>query len=373
MFHLIKYAFLTKVRNGSTVFWPFVFPIVLGTFMYLAIGQMNDADFEEVKGAYVCGEENKAFELFLEGVKESEIIDVEKMEEEQALEALENREIDGIYAADGEGNIRLTIRGNGYAESIMESVLESYLAGKHTLEQVAMRHPEKMGDAVTRMLESQSAVKQVSLGGKTINGNASFFYALIGMACLYGCFIGVGSVKQMQANLSPLAARRCTASVHRLKVILAEFAVGFFLHSVNLTALLFYMKYVLKLEFTGSYPVMLLTAILGGMFGVSMGIFVGSIGKISEGAKIGIMLGISMTCSFLAGLMAGGMKDIVERKMPFLNRINPAAVIADALYCINVFDSPERLMKDFRILGIMCAGMIVGAFLAVRRERYDSI
>lgn len=32
-----------------------------------------------------------------------------------------------------------------------------------------------------------------------------------------------------------------------------------------------------------------------------------------EGVRIGLMLGISMVSSFLAGLMNGNMKDIVEK------------------------------------------------------------
>ena len=43
------------------------------------------------------------------------------------------------------------------------------------------------------LLSSDSLVREVSLGGRTIDGNVQFFYALIAMACLYGCFIGFGS------------------------------------------------------------------------------------------------------------------------------------------------------------------------------------
>ena len=133
------------------------------------------------------------------------------------------------------------------------------------------------------------------------------------------------------------------------------------------------MKYILKLEFAGSNAEMTAVVLAGSMFGVSMGIFVGSIGKMSEGVKIGIILGISMSLSFLAGLMAGSVKNAVERHAPLLNRLNPAALISDALYCINVYDAPQRYAKDMGILTVMSLLMIGGAFLIVRRERYDSI
>ena len=67
------------------------------------------------------------------------------------------------------------------------------------------------------------------------------------------------------------------------------------------------------------------------LIGVSIGMFIDDFGKMQEGAKIGIILGISMVSSFLAGLMNGNMKDIVEKSVPIVNRINPASLISDAL------------------------------------------
>ena len=48
MLKQMKYALLTKLRNPSIVFWPFLFPLALATLMYFAIGQMDQADFETV-------------------------------------------------------------------------------------------------------------------------------------------------------------------------------------------------------------------------------------------------------------------------------------------------------------------------------------
>ena len=89
--------------------------------------------------------------------------------------------------------------------------------------------------------------------------------------------------------------------------------------------------------------------------------------------KIGILLAISMLCSCLAGLMNGNMKDIVEQHAPILNRINPAALISDAFYCINVYDDPSRYTRNLVSLSLMCVLLILLSFYAVRKERYDSI
>ena len=375
MLKQMKYALLTKLRNPSIVFWPFLFPLALATLMYFAIGQMDQADFETVPAAVVVEEEGEAVDSFLPFVdamdESSGLIRAEKMTEEAALKALEKGEAEGIFYVGND--VRLTVSGNGFPESILQSVLASYQSGEEAVKDIARLHPEGMQDALEKMKEYDTAVNQVSLGGTTIDGNVQIFYALIGMACLYGCFIGFGCALWLQANLTALAARRCVAPVHRRKLILTEFGAGFLVHFANMIVLLAYMRYVLKLEFTGSFAEMTGLVLVGSMFGVSMGIFVGSLGKVGEGIRIGILLGISMSLSFLAGLMDASVKDAVEQHAPVLSRVNPAALISDALYCINVYDAPERFADNMVILIIMSALMVGGAFLIVRRERYGSI
>ena len=375
MLKQMKYALLTKLRNPSIVFWPFLFPLALATLMYFAIGQMDQADFETVPAAVVVEKEGAAVNSFLTFVdamdESSGLIRAEKMTEEAALQALEKGEAEGIFYVGSD--VRLTVSGNGFPESILQSVLASYQSGEEAVKDIARLHPEGMQDALEKMKEYDTAVNQVSLGGTTIDGNVQIFYALIGMACLYGCFIGFGCALWLQANLTALAARRCVAPVHRLKLILTEFAAGFLVHFANMIVLLAYMRGVLKLEFSGSFAELTGLVRVGSLFGVSMGIFVGSLGKVGEGIRIGILLGISMSLSFLAGLMDASVKDAVEQHAPVLSRVNPAALISDALYCINVYDAPERFADNMVILIIMSALMVGGAFLIVRRERYGSI
>ena len=193
------------------------------------------------------------------------------------------------------------------------------------------------------------------------------------MGCLYGCFIGFGAAISLQANLTALAARRCVTPTHKLKLVLSEQIVSFFLGYVDVVILLLYLRYVLKLDFQGQMGRMLVICFLGSLIGVSMGIFVGSLGKMKEGVKIGIILGISMVCSFLAGLMNNTMKDIVEKHAPFINRINPAALISDAFYCINVYDDLARYHRSLITLAVMGVVLVTSSFLLIRRERYDSI
>lgn len=398
MRHLIRYTFKAKIRNFNILFWSFLFPLILATFMYFSIGNIEEADFEVIPVAVVKGQQDTGktaegqltgqqenqtegegqdvFAAFLEQVsdktdEEDGLISIRQMTEDEALHALEEKEIDGIFYTGEEPS--LTVGAGGMAQTVLQALLNSYENGKQVLLNVAEDHPEGMEAAIESLSGFDNLVSEVSLGGKTTNGNSQFFYALVGMACLYGCFIGFGSAMDLQANLTALAARKCVSPAHKLKLVLTEMLVSFGIHFFNILVLLVYLRFVLRVEFNGNFLSMLPVCLLGSMIGVAMGQFISSIGKMGEGIKIGILLGISMGLSFFAGLFNAEMKDYVDRTIPLLNRVNPAALISDALYCIHVYDAPERYVRDLGILAVFCVLLVLGAFLIVRRERYDSI
>ena len=293
------------------------------------------------------------------------------MDESAALTALKNKEISGIYY--NEMTPSLTVNAHGIPESILQSVLESYNNNLHTIQNILKKHPSGILEGLSQMADTRDLVQELSLGGKTIDGNSQFFYALIAMACLYGCFIGFGAAITLQANLTALAARRCVTPTHKLKLILSEQITSFLLGYTDVIILLIYLRIILKLDFQRQIGKMLIISLFGSLIGVSVGLFVGSLGKLNEGIKVAVILAISMVCSFLAGLMNSNMKDLVEKHAPIINRINPAALISDAFYCINVYNDTARYYRNLVTLAVMSAAFVMASFLLIRRNRYDSI
>ena len=374
MLHLIKYNILVKLKNFGSTFWPLIFPILLGTMFYFAFGNINDADFETVQVGVVKEDEaDTLFLMFLDQVENhwNHLIAVSELSRDTALKQLENEQISGIYYVGASPS--LTVAANGIPQSILQSILSSYETGKSTIRTILRIHPTGLWKGIRQMLNQQETISEVSLGGQTINGNVQFFYALIAMTCLYGSFIGFGSAITLQANLTPLAARRCITPTHKLKLILSEQISAFLLGYFDVIVLLIYLRCILKLDFQGKIGPMLLVSFFGSLIGVSLGIFVGSLGKMKEGVKIGVILGVSMVCSFLSGLMNNTMKDLVEKNAPIINRINPAALISDAFYCINVYDDMGRYYRNVITLAIMSVVLVIASFLLIRRESYDSI
>lgn len=376
MKHIIYYQFLSSLRDKISIFWTLAFPIILGTLFYVSFGSTNNREWEPIPVAVVKEEENTGFSSFLDTFQEREgdtTLQLTEMKEEEALTALDTGEIDGIYYVRQEP--ALVIRSSSLNSSVLEGVLSSYLKNE-VIYKDTFSNPQwaaSISENLEDMTERESFIKEVSLGGENLDSNMSYFFALIAMACMFGCFLGMTGVMCLQANISTLGARRSVSPVKKGQMILALFLVNFAIVYVCLMVLLLYLNFVLGIELGDHWGGMMLTCFFGDMIGVCMGIAVGSIGKLSMPAKIGINVGLSMLLSFMSGLMIGNMKHIIDTACPIINRLNPAAVISDAFYCLCIYNDPVRYRNDLMILTLFSIGLLIVSYCAIRRERYDSI
>ena len=143
MLHLLKYSFLSKIRNFNIVFWPLVFPLVLGTFFYFAFGNINEADFQTVPVAVVKEASADTFLMtYLDEVEKSspDLLKAEEMSEKEALEALQDKKVEGIYYVGKEPS--LTVAGTGIEESILQTVLDSCENTRTTITNIMKKNPQ---------------------------------------------------------------------------------------------------------------------------------------------------------------------------------------------------------------------------------------
>lgn len=389
MLHLMKYRLRLCLRDRSSMFWGLCFPLLLSTLFYFTImqGGKDTSVLEPVKVAFVScevdsdGQPDSGFSDFIHGL-DGDTLQVMDMSGKKADHALRTGKVTGIFT-DGDP-CSLKIAGNDIEENVLKSLLNAYNRNADTVSTIKKEQAEKMaasGGADSPAVDdnsladgrSHSYTHTVTLGGHSMDGNMQYFFALIAMTCLYGCFLGLNAALESRANLSPLGLRRSVTPTYKLKLVLSDMLVTFFMQTLNLLVLLLFLTRILGLDLGGSFGEILFVCAIGSMFGVSLGILTGSAGNWSEGVKIAILVSTCLILSFLAGLMVGDMKDIIEQHIPFLNRINPAAVIADALYCLVIYEAPDRLHTDLLLLGCMTAGFILLSFFAVRREQYDSL
>lgn len=380
MLHLFKYRFIQTTRDFSVMFWALTFPLILGTLFYLSFGSLGiestgDSDWDTVKVAVIqdgsSSENHKAFEKFLEQM-DGEILDIQDISEEsKALDALIEEKILGIFYV--KETPSLTVSKNGIHESILTSVLETYNRNAAMFQKIAMTHPDRLPDAAAAMENYRQTTSEVSLGGKSMNPNSQYFFALVAYACLSGAFLGVKSTFDSQANLTALGARRSITPTHKLKLIIIDLLVLCMIHFVNILVLCLYIAHIHGISLGDNPGALLLVDLMGSMIGICLGIAIGSIARLSFSMKMGFTVLFTLLPGFLAGLMFGNMKNIIEQNCPIINRINPAAVLSDAFYCMSVYYDIERFTRCLAILAIMSVLLLGIAFLSIRRERYDSI
>lgn len=264
----------------------------------------------------------------------------------------------------------------------LESIQNDLESGKDELEAAKTAvtdYADMMSQKLQGMADSMKSgstdyMKEVSLGGRNVSSVAPYYFALVAMACLYMCFLGETAARRTQANISEIGKRISLSPGHRMKVVLSNGISAYLIALVNMALiLLFLTKVVHGLDLSMHRGYALLTAVIGCLIGVTFGILIESIGKWSQNIKSAILIGSSIFCAFLAGLMISDMKDIIEKHVPIVNRLNPAALIADSFYCICVYDDMGRLQMNLVIMCVMSAAFLIVAWLMTRRVRYDNL
>lgn len=366
----IRYRFLQMLRDRGNLFWALAFPLVLALLFNFSFKDLGEESWENIPTAVVVQKENVAFASFLQGI-DGKLITEQVMSEEDAIRALKDEKVTGIYYE--KETPSLTVAANGVSQTVLASVLDSYLDDVAVLEKIATEHPEGLPAAIASLSSDVSYLKEETLGGKSYNDTMDYFYALIAMACFFGCFSGMKLGEECTANQSALAARRCTAPINKGKMVLTDMLVGFTIHFSLVLILLAFLNFVLDIDLSGNIGATLLVCAMGSLTGVSFGIVLGCAGRIRKEIRIGLSISIPLLCGFLSGLMAGGMKQDVEELAPIINRINPSAVISDAFYYINIYPDASGLFRCLLTLTAISFGLAFAAFLMMRRSRYDSL
>lgn len=104
---------------------------------------------------------------------------------------------------------------------------------------------------------------------------------------------------------------------------MADFAACEIVQYSIVLLLLAYMQLVLKLKFGDNLPQILLLLLLGTSYGIMFGIFIGSLPRLGEGMKIGVLVCVGLAFSAMSDLMISGIKDGIEHTIPIINDINP--------------------------------------------------
>lgn len=376
-----KYALLRLMRNKANLFWILVFPIVLGCFFKIAFSNITASEsFHTIPVAVVEGDnaDATAFHTMIEqlsGDSEDAMLSATFCDDKKARTLLEKGKVDGIfYTTD---TVELAVNSDlsdaSINQSILQSLLTQYYLNRDLIVQILTTNPGNIESLVDSIGQSVDTRKEVSLTMNNIDTYDQYFYNLIAMACLYTAMGGINLAINNSANLSSLAARKTIAPAKRAALIGTELlAIILFESLLNMVSFLFIVT-VLGIHMTTHLGLALLTILISTTFSITFGMFLGCVGPKSEGGKTGLMFAVVMPLCFLSGLMMGTMRMVVEKYAPFVNRINPAALISDSFYALNNYDTLTRYTGNILTLLLMTALFLIISILVTRRNTYASL
>lgn len=377
--HILVTRMKCLIRDRELMFWTLLFPLLLATFFHMAFSNLNKGEiFQPITAAVVDDEayrQNAFFQELLEAVSTGEeriFILTKTATREEADRLLHEGDIEGYFTM--EGQVSLTVKKSGLNQSIMKSFADQYQQTASAVESMIQADPQVLQSGLLEELNRQfEIVKEVPVSSTAPNNVVNYFYTLIAMSCLYGSFLGLKEVVDIQADLSTSAMRVNMSPVHKFKAFLAGISAALIIHFLEMLILLAYLIYVLHIDFGPNAGYVLLTTFIGCMVGLSFGSFVGAAVKKSEGIKSAILLGLTMLGSFLAGMMEIKMKYLVAAKAPVLSYLNPVNLLTDAFYSLYYYDTLSRYLLNLVLLFGFTAVFCLGTYMIIRRRKYASL
>lgn len=380
------YTIKIMVRGRVSIFWTLVFPLLLATFMYMAFGNIYEQDemFRNINVAVVTEDESaNGLNYMLDALSDGDdaLLSVARMSESDAEKLLADEEVEGIIYTD---DVKLTVAESSVNASILETVLSEYKQYEHALKDIykdgiglqqymsGTSGVDDMSDIVEKLSEQRSYYTEKASTEGSQNVYNNYFYAIFAMSCLFASLSSIEMMGNLQANVSATGKRKNVSPQRKMTFVLAEFAALLIIHFVVEVISFIYMSCI-GVDFGDRVWEILLTLFVGCFIGLAIGVIVGAISKLAEGTKIGIVIGISMVMSILSDLCINGVKYEIQQHVPIINKLNPAALISDSFYALNVYSDHQVFTENIVIMTIEAVVLIAVGILMVRRNRYASV
>ena len=336
------------LRDKTFFFWSILYPILMAIFFYTAFSGIINQEFEPID----LGVSTDSY--FVSIFEEIEILNVHEITEEEANEKLLSGEIYGYV----DNDLNLTVKESGLNQTIIKQILDQIV---------------QVGGLNVPVEQVDMMVDYTISNNQNADTLIIIFYTLIAMVSTYGVFTGIETVSLIQANLSEIGKRMNIAPLRKSDFIISGLVGGFIMNVISNTLLLLFMHFILKLNLFTEFKYSMLFILLGNLFGLSLGMLIGSSNKKSTNVKTLIAVAVTLFLSFLSGMMSPDIKIILDEKIPILAKVNPISVITDNLYKINLLGITDDIYEGLGAISIYIIVLNLISYGFLRRKTYDSI
>ena len=259
MFNVFKGALLALVREKSVFIWSLAFPLILSTMFVFMFANLDEAgQFEPIPTAVVADENYDAAPGFSEMIDTlaepgaDQMLDVARVATEQEARDLMSGNdtagagyfnisgdgAAGYFTVDADGMPTVHVKAgvtpdslDSAYQSILKTIGDGYVRNAALIEDVAAENPAALADmaAVEKLLDAGDLTEKIDVTQNPPKESVRYFFALLGMAALFGGQIGMIAICRTQPNLSALGARRAVGALSRAKTLTATLAASWVL------------------------------------------------------------------------------------------------------------------------------------------------
>ena len=390
--HNLKYTIKTLFKNKILIFWTFAFPIILGIFFNMAFSNIEkDEKLKVFDIAVVNDSQFENQKIYQEALKElsaddseNKLFNIKYVKKEKADSLLDDSDIEGYIIFKNE-EPQVVVKKNGTYQTLIRFVVTEIGQNKAIIEDLTKKTVENEiakgstsfdpGKIAKDILEkiNNGQVNMKNISASNLSYMQIEFYTLIAMTCMYCGVLGLTAINNCLANMSS-KGKRISVSPNKKSIIVLSSAIGSYLVSmVGIAILILFLRFVLKVDFGDNTPLVILLSAVGDLAGISMGVLIASVFRVSEGAKTGITIAITMFLSVLSGMMGVTLKYVIDKNVPVINLINPNNLITDGFYSLYYYDTLDRYLRDVTYLLVFVVICLTISFISLRREKYDSI
>lgn len=347
-FRLLKYNAILMIRSKEGLFWTVAYPLLLSWLYFAAFSSAFNFSTKKIN---VGIEDNNPLHSVISYVPLLNVIDIKTSDAEKELK--KNR-IDGFIKNDG----NLIVKDEGLNQTIITSILEQ------------IKQTNKLGLFISPLNYNKSYIKNIS---EKQNTPLILFYSLLAMVSLYGMFGAISIPFSMQANISKLGARISSTPLNRFMMCISGILFYTLFNIASNILYILFVMYVLKINLITNFTLTFLVLVIGNIFGVAFGIFIGSLHFGDERTKTLICVFSSLFLAFLSGMMSPDVKIALDKTFPIINKINPIGLLTDNFYNINILQE-YSLIQPFIIVFVTAIVIILTAiFINSRKVQYDSL
>lgn len=387
--HNLKYTIKILFKNKVLIFWTFAFPIILGLLFNMAFSNIEKDEMLKVFSiAVVSNDNSKEQEIYKETLEklstgDARLFNLKYVDEEEANRLLDESEIEGYVVISDD--VKVVIKENGSNQTIIKFVIQEIKQNKKIVEDLSLKEIEKETSNGNYSFDTTEIVNNIltkinsqevslnSLSSSNLSYMTIEYYTLIAMACMYTGMLGLTSINNCLANMSNKGKRISVSPNKKSTIVLSSLIGSYIVSLLGLSILLLFLLFVLKVDFGNNMLLVILLSMVGSLAGISLGVLVASVFKLSEGAKTGIIIAISMFLSVLSGMTGVTLKYVIDTNVPIVNLINPNNLITDWFYSLYYYNTLDRYFRDLIYLIIFVIICLVISFFSLRREQYDSI